>query len=69
MKYTRSRDSIMRANLIATKRVTADEYQWLRKRAKVRRQSVKAFLSGCLDEGLANEEERAREDAAVEAGE
>lgn len=66
MKYTRSRDGVERATLLVPHRVTREEFAWLVKRAKANggKRTPHDVLSACLSEGLENEAERDREEAA-----
>lgn len=69
MKYTKSRDGIMRANLHVTLRVTRDDYQWLAKQARHHNMRIADFLHVCLQEGLTAEQERADDEARAAAEE
>lgn len=70
MKYTRSRDGIMRVNLRATIRVTREEMADLSKLAKEEgEESLRQFLYQCLRDGIYAAQSRAEDDAKAMAEE
>lgn len=66
MKYSRSRDGIMRATLHAEARMEADEVATVRKYAAKEGVSVKEFMSQRLKDGLYGYILHAREDELCE---
>lgn len=66
MRYVKSRDGIERATLYIKHRVTREDYQWLRQRAKRNDMTVHEYLGVCLDNGINEESLIADEEAEIE---